>query len=415
WDLAGFAVRWSIENAGKLAAIAAALSIPIAGRLDALGSMVDLIAAGTDYGRIGTLRADVVGRFLEIVRSALASGYERVHVVAVSFGGIVALDALFYTAGAKSTGALDADELERIGDLVTIAPPITFVQQLFPRHFDRIRAEFPHPERHRWINVCSPLDVLGTPIIDEPFDYAHWFESPDEKWWTRRLRDALRHQVRDAEHNLGDPNNILFGVKRNVDFTGWYPLDVTWYELLSLTALRAHGWYWNPGANVDFNAFDRVVQLLELPAVGGPPRIALVPNRLWIRGGGVRDGSPIPAGAYPRRAWPNAFVPDVLIARLDCPNVELTHKIVWPPWAGMLLWETTTVKIDLQTGLARVDVHAPALNGQPTDVRLWRPHLHCIELRAAESGRSGSVTLRCDRRRCYLRPAGMRLTLAWHR
>ena len=246
--------------------------------------------------------------------------------------------------------------------------------------------------------MCSPLDVLGTPIIDEPFDHRHWFEWRDEAWWTRRVRNSLRHQTRDAERNPGDPNNIVFGLKRNVDFTGWYPLDVTWYELLGSTALRAHGWYWNPDAKVDYNAFQRVMPLLStVPAtmgVSGIPGITC--NQLWIRGSGIRDGSEIPAGAYSRyeKSW-KQFAPDIRIRHLRS-DVQLSHQVIWPPWSGMQYCEKELQAVDLSAGVAMVRIKQSALNPVPNDGRLWRPHLHRIEI--FSDTQRGTVTLRCDRR-----------------
>ncbi len=419
WVLAGFALRWFLENTGLLIVGLTVLGVPLFASRKGMDDTLDMLVASMDYARIGTLRADLTGRLLGVIRAAQRAGYDHVHVLAHGFGAIVALDTLFYTTGSEENGAFSASELEKIGDLVSISPPLTFMQQLFPRHFDRIRGRFPEPEKHQWINVCSPLDILGTPIIDEPFDFEHWFESKQEGWWTRRFRESMRHQAADADANPGDPNNIMFGRKRNVDFTGWYPLDLSALELLGFSAIRAHDWYWNPDSATDFNAFDRIVPLLDTSGALGTPKARdtrcpeFKRNQVWVRGGGVRDGSPIPRGAYARHsAGTCPAVPDIVVH--GGVPVSVDHEIAWPRWVIPSRHKSIAHEITVPQELVTLEWNPKSVE-RDEDTPAWRPHLHRIVIRAqCRTGTgTGTVTLRCERLTCLWEPSIVRLRVGW--
>jgi hypothetical protein len=110
--------------------------------------------------RVAAMRG-AFGRLLQHVLESEVDGqrYDRIHVVAFSFGSIVALDALFPVVK-------PADHLRDIHSLVTIGCPFDFVRTYWPEYFEERQAISNVPST--WINVYAGADVLGSNFADSP-------------------------------------------------------------------------------------------------------------------------------------------------------------------------------------------------------------------------------------------------------
>jgi pimeloyl-ACP methyl ester carboxylesterase len=223
--------------------------------------------AAIEYFRIGFARNMTTGRFYDLYDDLCKATdrYDRVNVMGYSFGALVALDALFYTRG------VDQTRTDRLGDLITIGAPITLAQNFWPKHFDTIYANFSPGGDHQWINAQCALDVLAAPILDRPPDpiiaagAAVANVAKQKGSWAARRPAELARQTTDVSTDPGDPNNINFSRKINLDYSGWYPLDLNVPEFFSLAAIRAHAMYWTPRSEPAYNAFDRIApQLLRV-------------------------------------------------------------------------------------------------------------------------------------------------------
>jgi len=214
-----------------------------------------------EYFRIGFARNKTTGQFYDLYDDLCKAQdrYARVHVMGYSFGSLVALDALFYTRGATQ------QRIDRLGDLITIGAPITMAQKFWPKHFDVIRGRFSPGSSHEWINVQCALDVVASPILDRVAGQvvvADTSAGPETEGrpsdWETRRRGEVSRQATAVAADIGDPNNINFSRAINLDYAGWYPLDLDWPEFFSLAALRAHAMYWTSKDEPDYNAFDRI-------------------------------------------------------------------------------------------------------------------------------------------------------------
>lgn len=109
----------------------------------------------TQYLIFGARRRAVWGQFNELIERVQEKGaYEQIHIVAYSFGCIVAIDALF------PPGQKPPPRYEFVKNLVTIGAPVDMTRTFRPRYYDGRRSMDGVPER--WTNIYIPGDVLGS-------------------------------------------------------------------------------------------------------------------------------------------------------------------------------------------------------------------------------------------------------------
>jgi hypothetical protein len=139
--------------------------------------------------------------------------YRNIHLMAASFGSIIALDALF-PAGEQAT-----ERFKLIDTLITIGCPIDLIRLLWPAYFAGRKA-LPHVPTH-WINVYSPIDLISSNIRDDGTAGP-----PDPK-------------ILDKAFGL-DSKRV-----ENLQFlTGSEHARSGWTDIVTLAGLRAHTRYW---------------------------------------------------------------------------------------------------------------------------------------------------------------------------
>jgi hypothetical protein len=236
--------------------------IPLAGSFmrfnirDVLSKAGPAVSTATSYLAAGQRRGDIVGglgEMLEYLEEEGASGvdYGKVHVVAYSFGSLVAIDALFQRETEVSR------RFRRIGTLITIGCPYDFVRTYWPRYFqDRYAAGA--GERPRWLNVYSPLDVMGSNFIDEPTRQ----ERKAYRAATAEQREAMR---KDWDTRYGRGVELIGGgmirpaFEDNVPFGDGQGGSASFWDWFQFVGFRAHGVYWSRESKVALNCFGPVL------------------------------------------------------------------------------------------------------------------------------------------------------------
>lgn len=114
-----------------------------------------------EYLHAGIQRATLVGRLSQVLEhiEERELPYKDVAVMGYSFGTLVALDALFLHGRPPDL------RFERVETLVTIGCPFDLTRAFWPAYASQPQAGEVAPRR--WINVYSPLDVLGSNFRDE--------------------------------------------------------------------------------------------------------------------------------------------------------------------------------------------------------------------------------------------------------
>lgn len=138
-----------------------------------------------------------------------------IHILAYSFGSIVALDALFPRVPRRAQG--DDRAAAALASLVTVGCPVDFVRQFYPDYPEgraSRRADLP------WTNLFLPEDLLGSNFLDD--DDHSGFASPPAGAGVLTIAG-----VRPSR-------SIAVGRER-----------LTLKSLLSLEGFRTHGDYWD--------------------------------------------------------------------------------------------------------------------------------------------------------------------------
>jgi hypothetical protein len=186
---------------------------------------IDYVSA-IRYLMVGERRAAVCGRLaalLEHVAERSDTDYERIHIVAFSFGSIIAIDTLFPHAGPPSRrfGLIDT--------LVTIGCPFDFIRMFWPEYFQR-RQGMPNTPRS-WLNVYKSIDVLGSNFRND--DRA---EEAD---------DGIAFE----NGTIVCPSNLRYDGDMKLSIRSW----------LLMTGLRSHWTYWS-GEDEETSCFGSIVR-----------------------------------------------------------------------------------------------------------------------------------------------------------
>lgn len=187
-----------------------------------------------DYLGFGSRNQALGGHLSALVDHVAARGYRRIHIVAYSFGTIVALDSLF------PTGHIPVARIREIHTLVTIGCPFDLIRVFWPDYFKERVAAMNVPKS--WINVYSPIDVMASNFRDDSE-----IGEPDPK-------DAI--PVKDNPFiKLIPQMNIVWNV-------GGPKKRLSFFEFLTLIGLEAHRSYWETEFESESTAFSPIIEEL---------------------------------------------------------------------------------------------------------------------------------------------------------
>jgi len=215
-------------------------------RLSRAGS---LYLSAVHYLDAGVRRGAMIGQLEKLIEHVEDSEkcYGKIHIVAYSFGTVIALDTLF---------PVHVDELSRsrprIATLVTIGSPFDLIRTYWPSYFARNRGAVVRP---RWINIYSPLDLLSSNFRNDKLGgnpnrgvVVVWTESDSDETPTYGGLEQIAVVVgtesdSDETPTYGSLEQIA--PDENVPYTdGPYEGGNRVFGFLALRGLRAHSIYW---------------------------------------------------------------------------------------------------------------------------------------------------------------------------
>jgi hypothetical protein len=199
---------------------------------DMLGSAAAQYICARDYLALAERKAAIVGQLNELLEhiAEKPTAYRRLHLVAYSFGSIVALDAVF-------PNIPPGRRLAKIDTLVTIGCPFDLVRTYWPTYF---KGRMKPPDAPKvWLNIYSPLDVLGSNFRD------------DQKHADAGVGVEIDGRI-DRQGEAVMPLNLRFG--RGVDLP-----DLALTDLFLMVGLRAHTSYLGDPEGSSISCFDLLV------------------------------------------------------------------------------------------------------------------------------------------------------------
>jgi len=195
------------------------------------------------YLKLGEQRREIIGQLSKLLDQiarksendrAAGEHYNRIHLVSFSFGSIIALDAMFPTQSKLRP------PFHLVNTLVTIGCPFDFVRMFYPGYFG-INRQYESKCPSRWINIYSPVDVLGSNFRDD----AEFGEA----------NVNIRATQTEADSDVPKPENLLFS-------DGVELQRLSLFSALGLLGLRAHGMYWGAKQQSEINCFDELVPMM---------------------------------------------------------------------------------------------------------------------------------------------------------
>src|SRR5262245_26586004 len=188
------------------------------GLRDLLDTVASELAAAGRYLSTGQRMKTVQGRLADLLARILEvePKYDRIHVVAFSFGSLVAIDSLFPKQVAGR-------QWERVDSLVTVGCPFDFIRTYWPEYFGTREGVLDKPRK--WYNVFAPADILGSDFTDATYDAK-----------TGKPTTDVGVQLRDGGMRV--PEGISYGDSRTLT-------DLGLWSQLTLQGFKAHASYFD--------------------------------------------------------------------------------------------------------------------------------------------------------------------------
>ncbi|MEI8167547.1 MAG: hypothetical protein WCG26_14290, partial [Chloroflexales bacterium] len=135
-------------------------------------------------------------------KSEKSEKYDQIHIVAYSFGTIIALDALMppqmgvYQTQGDGTRA----RFHKVDSITTIGSPFDFIRNFWPDYF---LSRTKKPIQTRWINIYAPDDIFGSNFRDD--DQI----GSAEIGITTTLLSVSQDRVKSKSEKLGKVRRVL--------------------------------------------------------------------------------------------------------------------------------------------------------------------------------------------------------------
>lgn len=192
-----------------------------------------------DFGERQNVITGQLETFLDKLAEQASPPYRSYHIFAYSFGSIVALDTLF------TFGMEIGEQTRRVDTLVTIGSPFDLLRTYWPQYFRNRVAVTGVPRR--WINLYSPLDLLGSNFRNdaEPGDAERHFHGSKAHRHGAKQDDRIDPKPSDGDNIAYE--QVTGGSRR------------TLLGLLTLQGLKVHSLYWEPRQEDERNCFTYIL------------------------------------------------------------------------------------------------------------------------------------------------------------
>lgn len=195
-------------------------------------------ASVVGYLSFGTRGGVLEGPLNALLGHMKAKGYQKIHVVAYSFGSVLALDSIFPADRAP------VERIKEIDTLVTVGCPYDLIRVFWPDYYENRNESLKESRKgngsltQNWINIYSPIDVLGSNFRN---DQTISLPEPDK---------AI--DLNDSDSKLCPSVSLAFTQGRS-------KVGLSLIEFLALAGLEAHNSYWEHGYESENTAFSLII------------------------------------------------------------------------------------------------------------------------------------------------------------
>ena len=251
---------------------------PIRQVIQSLGPKIVAMVLYLSYGDrrnvlVGQLRdvLDYVVRKSE--ESEGLAKYDRIYLVAYSFGTIIALDALMPPQIDQSCAQGDGTSVrfQKISAITTIGSPFDFIRNFWPDYFTH-RTDL--PQNPYWINIYAPDDIFGSNFRnDSKIGSASKGVSISRHPAKENSAEKTSLKEEESGQNLQDSGSVSSPGEttppRKPDqnlalVTRIRPKGVSsLFDIFTLMGIRSHKVYWETVDDPQINCFDLWVNALS--------------------------------------------------------------------------------------------------------------------------------------------------------
>ena len=184
-----------------------------------------------EYLSFGARGHVLEGQLIAILDHIETKGYENIHVIAYSFGSVLAIDNIF------PAGRMPAERIKGIRTLATVGCPYDLIRVFWPDYYtERFVAS---SVIENWINIYSPIDVLGSNFRNDSM--------------------KAEPEIKDAISSGNDQNAPLLPRTSLAWATARPMKGLSWPEFFALAGLQAHNSYWEQNYESEYTAFSLII------------------------------------------------------------------------------------------------------------------------------------------------------------
>lgn len=195
-------------------------------------------ASAVGYLSFGSREGVLEGQFNALVDHMKAKGYQRIHVVAYSFGSVLALDSIFPADRAP------LERIKEIDSLVTVGCPFDLIRVFWPEYYESRYESLKESRKgngsltQNWVNIYAPIDLLGSNFRN---DQQISLPEPEQ---------AI--ELKDTANKLCPSVSLAWTQGRSKN-------RLSLIEFFALAGLEAHNSYWEHSYESENTAFSLII------------------------------------------------------------------------------------------------------------------------------------------------------------
>ncbi len=195
-----------------------------------ISNLATTYVSATNYIRLATSKQEIMGQLTALLDhlGEKEEQYAAIHIVAFSFGSLVALDTIY-------PHSRPAARLKPIKSIVTIGCPFDLIRSYWPEYFTKRQAlEDCKPS---WVNIYAPLDFFGSNFRDD------------------NLPQEADHGIKLSADNMDNPIKPGKNISYEIGIQG---TSITLLDVIVIKGIKIHSQYWSETENPQHSCFDDI-------------------------------------------------------------------------------------------------------------------------------------------------------------